>query len=128
MADAVAFIAGLLLPLAFSPFDLFPLAILCPALLFLVWEAASPGRAAFRGFLFGLGMFGVGVSWVYVSLHYYGNMPAPLAGLAVFLFVAGLSIYPALVGWLQAKFLPNPGAWHFILAIPALWVLAEWTR
>ncbi|MDH3370266.1 MAG: apolipoprotein N-acyltransferase [Gammaproteobacteria bacterium] len=128
VADAVAFIAGLLLPLAFSPFDLFPLAILCPALLFLVWEAASPGRAAFRGFLFGLGMFGVGVSWVYVSLHYYGNMPAPLAGLAVFLFVAGLSIYPALVGWLQAKFLPNPGAWHFILAIPALWVLAEWTR
>lgn len=124
----MAFIAGLSLPLAFSPFDLFPLAIICPALLFLIWQAASPGRSAFRGFLFGLGMFGLGVSWVYVSLHHYGNMPAPLAGFAVLLFVAGLSIYPALIGWLQARFFPNPAAWHLILVIPALWVLSEWTR
>ena len=127
-ADAGAFVAGSSLPFAFSPFELFPLAVVAPALLFLVWQAVSPGRAAFRGFLFGLGMFGVGVSWVYVSMHHYGNMPAPLAGFAVLLFVAGLSIYPALVGWVQGRFFPNPGAWHYILVIPALWVLSEWTR
>ncbi len=114
--------------LAFSPFDLFPLAILSPALLFVSWHGASPGRAAFRGFLFGLGMFGLGVSWVYVSMHHYGNMPAPLTGLAVFLFVAGLSIYPALFGWLQARFFPKPGSWHSILVLPSLWVLLEWVR
>jgi len=127
-ADVAAGVAGLLLPLAFSPFDLFPLAILSPALLFVLWHETSPGRAAFRGFLFGLGLFGVGVSWVYVSMHHYGNMPAPLAGLAVFLFVAGLSIYPALLGWLQARLFPKPGSWHQVLVLPSLWVLFEWAR
>ncbi|MBI3570452.1 MAG: apolipoprotein N-acyltransferase [Gammaproteobacteria bacterium] len=102
--------------------------MLSPALLFVLWHGASPGRAAFRGFLFGLGMFGVGVSWVYVSMHLYGNMPAPLAGLAVFLFVAGLSLYPTLLGWSQARFFPKPGPWHPLLVLSSLWVLFEWTR
>jgi apolipoprotein N-acyltransferase len=127
-ADAAACVAGSLLPLAFSPFDLFPLAVLAPAVLFLLWREVAPGRAAWRGFLFGLGMFGVGVSWVYVSLHHYGNMPVPLAGFAVFLFVAGLSLYPALLGWLQARFFPQSGAWHAVIVLPALWVLFEWMR
>lgn len=126
--DLLAAGAGLLLPFAFSPFGLFPLAILAPALLFISWHSASPGRAALRGFLFGLGMFGVGVSWVYVSLHNYGNMPAPLAGFAVFLFVAGLSLYPALYGWLQARFFSRPGWQRWLLSLPALWVLFEWVR
>lgn len=126
--DAAAGVAGALLPLAFSPFDLFPLAVLAPAVLFLSWRDASPGRAAWRGFVFGLGLFGVGVSWVYVSMHHFGNMPAPLAGFAVFLFVAGLSLYPALHGWLQARLFPRSGAWQAAVALPALWVLLEWVR
>ena len=127
-ADVAAAGAGLSLPLAFSPFDLFPLAILAPALLFALWRGISPGRCAWRGFLFGLGMFGLGVSWVYVSMHRFGNMPAPLAGFAVFLFVAGLSLYPALLGWLQARLFPKPGPWYAVLVLPALWVLFEWMR
>ncbi len=123
-----ALAGGLLLPLGFAPFDLFPLAVLSPVLLFVLWRDAAPGRAAVRGFLYGLGMFGLGVSWVYVSLHRYGNMPAPLAGLAVLVFVAGLSLYPALLGWMQARFFPARGAWHAILVLPALWVLGEWIR
>lgn len=128
LADVTAGAAGLLLPLAFSPFNLFPLAILAPALLFISWQAAAPGRAAFRGFLFGLGMFGLGVSWVYVSMHRYGNMPAPLAAFAVFLFVAGLSLYPTLYGWLQARFFSRSGWRRSLLVLPALWVLFEWVR
>ncbi len=126
--DIAAFVAGLLLPLAFSPFNLFPLAVLSPALLFVSWRDATPGRAARRGFLYGFGMFGLGVSWVYVSMHHYGNMPAPLAGLAVFLFVAGLSLYPAAFGWLQARVFPRRGAWHATIVLPALWTLFEWIR
>lgn len=126
--DAAAFTAGVALPLAFSPFDLFPLAVLAPALLFMLWIDVSPGRAAFRGLLFGVGMFGVGVSWVYVSMHNFGNMPAPLAGFAVLLFVAGLSLYPALLGWMQARWFPRRGALHWIVLLPSLWVLFEWIR
>ena len=127
-SDLAAFVAGLLLPLAFAPFNLFPLAVLAPALLFITWLDASPGRAALRGFLFGLAMFGLGVSWVYVSMHHFGNMAAPLAAFVTLLFVTGLSIYPALLGWSQRRFFPNRGTLHFVLALPSLWVLFEWLR
>lgn len=127
-ADAAALAAGLLLPLAFSPFDLFPLAVVSPALLFVLWTDVKPGRAAWRGYLYGLGMFGLGVSWVYVSMHLYGNMPAPLAALAVLLFVAGLSLYPALFGWVQARFFAKRGIRHALVLLPSLWVLFEWIR
>jgi len=127
-ADIAAFAAGLLLPLAFSPFDLFPLAVVSPALLFLLWRDVSPGRAAYRGLIFGLGLFGLGVSWVYVSMHEYGNMPTPLAAFATVLFVAGLSAYFALFGWCQARFFRARGRRHLLLTLPALWVLFEWLR
>ena len=38
--------------------------------------------AALLGLAFGLGWFGLGVSWVYISMHVYGLMPAPLAAAA----------------------------------------------
>jgi apolipoprotein N-acyltransferase len=127
-ADVATLAAGAVLPLAFAPFGLFPLAYAAPAMLFLLWLEGSAARATWRGFLFGLGMFGVGVSWVYASLHDYGHMPAPLAGLATLLFVAGLSLYPALLGWLQARFFARTRPLHLLLTLPALWTLFEWWR
>lgn len=86
-------------------------------------------RNAWRGFLFGLGMFGVGVSWVYVSMHNYGNMPAPLASVAVLIFVAILSLYPAAVGWVQARYFRGvPVVLRLSMFLPALWVIGEWLR
>lgn len=126
--DAAALFAGCLTPLAFSPFELYPLAAIAPALLFVVWRQSSSGRAAWRGFLYGFGLFGVGVSWVYVSLKDFGHMPAPLAGLAVGLFVAGLSLYPALLGWVQSRFRHLAAGGYFVIALPAAWVLIEWLR
>src|ERR1043165_4047464 len=62
-----------------------------------------PRRAFWSGYAFGLGLFGAGVSWVYVSLHTFGAMPLPLAALATFLFCAFLALFPAAAGWLQAR-------------------------
>jgi len=125
-------VSGALLTLAFAPVGWFPLAFLCPTLLFVLWYGATPGRAAWRGFLFGLGQFGVGVSWVYVSLHDFGNMAAPLAGVATFVFVAILSLYPAAVGWAQARLAhapaDNPRLVHYVAVVPGLWVIGEWLR
>jgi apolipoprotein N-acyltransferase len=127
-AALAALLAGAVLPLAFAPFQLFPLAVVSPAVLFLLWRDAAPARAAWQGFLFGLGMFGVGVSWVYVSMHNFGNMPAPLAAFATLLLVAGLALYPALLGFVQAKLRRGPEAWHALLILPGLWTLFEWWR
>lgn len=117
--------AGALLPLAFAPFHFYPLAVLLPAALFALW-LQDDARAARRGYLFGLGLFGVGVSWVYVSLHDFGHMPAVLAGLMVALFVGVLAAFPAAVGALQARIPSVP--LRLLLFVPAAWTLLEWTR
>lgn len=127
IADALALIAGALMPLAFAPFGHWPLAILLPAVLLWSWQAATPRRAALRGGLFGLGMFGFGIYWVYISLHDYGKAPAPFAALATFLMVAVMALYPTLVGWLLGRWAP-PGPVRWLLVFPALWALLDWIR
>ena len=128
-ADAVALVIGAASALAFAPFGLSPLAIVLPAVLYLLWLEGTPARAAWRGFLYGVGLFGVGTSWVYVSLHDYGNMPLPLAALVVALFTAALAAFPALGGWLQGYYPGKRGALlHWVVVTPALWVLCEWLR
>lgn len=116
------------MPLAFAPLELFALAIVLPAVLFAMWLRDTAARAAWRGFLFGVGMFGVGTSWVYVSLHHYGNMPVALAGLTVALFTAALAAFPAAAGWLQARAPGARDAFHLLIVVPALWVVTEWLR
>ena len=123
---AASLLAGAAAVLGFSPFDVFPALLAALAVLVHLWMRAPAPRAAFAaGFLFGLGFFLAGVSWVYVSLHRFGGMPAPLAALATFGFCAFLALFPALAGWAQARLAP---AALRPLAIPAAWVLAEWLR
>lgn len=120
-----AFLGGAATVLAFAPFELQPLAFLTIAFLIHEWVTATPSRAAWLGFWFGLGLFGAGVSWVYVSLHQFGGMPAPLAGFATAAFCAFLALFPAAAGWLQAR-VPAPEAARACLLIPAAWTLLEW--
>ncbi|MDQ5910934.1 MAG: apolipoprotein N-acyltransferase [Pseudomonadota bacterium] len=128
IVDLLVFIAGALLTLAFAPFDLWPLAILLPIVLLWSWETATPRRAALRGGLFGLGLFGFGIYWIFISLHDYGNAPAPFAALATLLVVLVMALYPALVGWLLIRWGPAPGLLRWLLAFPALWTLLDWVR
>ncbi|MCO5108950.1 MAG: apolipoprotein N-acyltransferase [Burkholderiaceae bacterium] len=58
-------------------------------------DAAGAARGAALGMAFGLGWFVAGVAWLYVSMHRYGGMPAPIAALALLLFGAYLALFPA---------------------------------
>jgi apolipoprotein N-acyltransferase len=127
-ADLLALLAGALLPLAFAPLSFFPLAVLAPALLFLLWLDVTPRRALWRGFLFGLGQFGVGVSWVYVAIHDFGHSGVPLAVFLTALFVAVLALFPALLGYLATHVRRAPDGLRLMLLFPAAWTLIEWLR
>lgn len=121
-----SFAAGAASTLAFAPFGqwwLAPFAL--AALLALLSRSATPARAALAGFAFGLGGFGAGVSWVFVSLHVHGAMPAPLAVLATAGFCAYLALYPAAAAALVA--LTPRGLWR-LASFPAAWTLTEWVR
>jgi apolipoprotein N-acyltransferase len=112
----------------FAPFHLYVLPFLTLALLIALWRNAVHRRhAALIGFCFGLGYFLAGVSWVYVSLHDFGAIPAPIAGALTLLFCVILASYPAFAGWgyhaLGAR--SNVAT---LAALPALWTLTEWLR
>ena len=122
-----SFAAGIVTVGGFAPFNLYPLAILGLAVLFWQWHHASSVRASFlTGFVYGLGLFGAGVNWIFISLHQYGGMAAWLAGLATFLFCALLALFPAGAGAIFARLRSRPSA--LIWLAPALWVLLEWIR
>lgn len=112
---------------AFAPFTFGWLAVPVLAALFWLWDGGGVRRGLFTGFAFGIGMFGAGVSWIYFSLHDYGNMHAALAALTVAVFVALLAVYPAMAGALSA-ILPGGRAPRMLVAAPALWTLFEWLR
>ena len=127
-ALAAAFAAGALAVAGFAPLSFWPLPFVSAAYLFALWQGAATPRAAFlAGLAFGAGLFGAGASWVYVSLHDFGMMPASLAALATFLFCAGLALFPAAAGWCFARLAPAHGM-AAALAFSALWMLAEWLR
>jgi apolipoprotein N-acyltransferase len=112
---------------AFAPLGFYPLALLTLAWLAHAWGDATPRQCFRSGFAFGLGFFLAGVSWIYVSMHQFGGMPAPIAGFATLVFCAFLALYPAAAGWLQAR-IPASEAIRACLLIPAAWTLAEWLR
>ncbi len=126
--DAAALTAGAVLPLAFAPFNFFPLAVLALALLFYLWRGVTPGRAAWRGGLFGLGQFGVGVNWVYISIHNFGHAPVALAAALTLAFIAFLALYPALLGALTVRLFSVHDEWRSLVVWPAGWALLEWLR
>lgn len=112
----------------FAPFGFYPLPVVTLALLFMLWQRnPSPRDTALLGFAWGLGFFLTGVSWVYVSLHDVGDMAAPLAGTATFLFCALLGVFPALAGYVFARFRCKT-AWRNALLLAGAWTLAEWLR
>lgn len=124
----IALAAGALHALAFAPWERPWLQVLALALLFALTTRIERTRAAaLLGFAFGLGWFGVGVSWVYVSMHVYGLMPAVLAAAATAAFCAFLALYPALALGVAQRLVPSAFP-RLALALPAAWAISEWLR
>jgi len=124
--DLIALPAGVLTTLAFAPFGLWPLALLGPALMFHLW--IKRGRAGFRpGLLYGLGLMGSGVTWLYVSIAQFGDVGWLLPILVTAVFVLIIALYYGLAGWLVGRF-DTPARIKLVTVFPAVWVLVEWLR
>jgi apolipoprotein N-acyltransferase len=121
-------LAGALGVTAFAPLGWYPLAYLSLAVLFNQWLEDTPRQALCHGALYGLGYFGVGVSWVYVSVHTYGHVTLLPAALVTAALVVYLSLYPALLGYCLKRWLPAPVTLQLLVAFAAGWIFFEWLR
>lgn len=124
-----AFIAGLMLVLAFAPFAWRPVAWLSPAIFF--WLNLKPmlrGQRMRMAWVYGIGAFAGGIHWIYVSIHYFGGANSFVAALMVFLFVLLVALTLMLFG-LLANYFPYQSKWLKLLVVfPAIWGVTEWFR
>ncbi|MDO5090098.1 MAG: apolipoprotein N-acyltransferase [Cardiobacteriaceae bacterium] len=121
----LALLLGALLPLAFAPFHAWYAGVASLTGLCLLWLSSQ--RTARIGFCYGLGYFGVGLHWVYISLHSFGGAPLIFAILANALMVLVLALFPLFAG-LFLRWLSCPGTALRALLIPLLWMLGELAR
>ncbi len=123
----VAIACGALVTFSLAPYNIWPASLLSLAGFIFILDKTHPAQAFWRGWAYGLGLFGFGVSWVYVSIHEHGHAAVPLALLLTAAFCAGLALLPALQAFLWVRFARN--SWLGVsLGFPALWVLFEWLR
>ena len=118
---------GALQTLAFAPFYLWPAALLSLMLILLLCSGRE-AKPLFRdGWFLGLGLFGSGASWVYVSISEYGMTAAPLAAIMTLLFAMGLALFPAIAFWCWGR-LAGTHTGRSLWLFPAVWVLMDWVR
>lgn len=114
---------GVLTVLGFAPFYIYPLPILTIAVLIVLIEKSASAKDAFKlSFTFGLGLFVVGIYWIFICLHTFGKMPSWMGAIFTFLLCAFMALFIGLSGYFAKKL------GHVFLAIPLLWALGDWTR
>lgn len=123
-----AVFVGALTTLAFAPYQLWPLAIISPAILLLLIHQQSAKRALWIGYAWGLGQFATGISWVHISIDNFGGMPKIASVFLMTLLIGYLAIYSALFAWSLNRFFPNQQRSRLMLAAPALWLIMDWLR
>lgn len=127
-ADILSLLSGAALVLAFAPFNLYILGIIAPGILLWNWRDITPKQAFWQGFLFGLGLFAAGVSWVYVSIHTFGQASSLVSILITLALILFLSLFPAVQGWFISSFFKEENLSKWLLVFPSSWVLFEWIR
>ena len=100
------------------------------ALVILLDRARTPKQAALLAWGFATSWLCGTVWWLYISMHVYGGLAAPLAALAVFALCGFLALYYAAAGYFYKRFRQVAGvypAWDAIV-FAASWMLAELAR
>ena len=123
-----AFSGGLIFSLGFAPFDLWMVSILSVAILSSLLKGLSKKESFLIGYIYGLGMWLTGISWLYVSIHYHGNISQIGSAILILVFVSILALYSGILLLLN-KFLESGTSKAIIfLTLPTSWVLIEILR
>lgn len=120
----VAMFAGVMFGFSLAPYRLWLLAILSPMLLYLLLvDENRPKRGFWIGQAYGFGLWAMGASWLYTSIHEYGSIPAWLAVVMIALLACVMGLFHGLMAWGFVRFLGRQP-----LAFAGVWVLQEWAK
>jgi apolipoprotein N-acyltransferase len=100
------------------------------ALVALLRHAPSVRAAALLGWLFALSWLTGSVWWLFISMHTFGGLPAPLAALAVLALCGFLALYYAAACAVYQRFsaLVQVSTAQAAIIFAAVWLLAELAR
>lgn len=126
LINSLSFLLGLCLVFAYAPFSVWPLTFIILCLWFYIIADSPLKQATQAGFSFGLGWFGAGISWVYVSIDKFGGLPVVVSLLLMLLLFSYLALYPALTCYLSAKLSRNNRLQLWLL--PSMWLFTEYLR
>lgn len=127
LACSLSLGAGALVPLSLAPFKIWPLGIVGMAVLALLLEQRSLKHVFQRAWYFGVGLYGLGVSWIYVSIHNFGGASPLLAGFLTLIFVCFMALMFSLPFYVYGRWFSR-WRWSLIIAFPACWLLGECFR
>ena len=103
--------------------QLLALAVLARSLL----TSQTTKQAMWRTWLFSVAWMCGTIWWLFISMHTYGGLSAPLAAFAVFLLSACLALFYMLVGGLFKR-LAGINTAYLAIVFAACWMLAELAR
>lgn len=120
--------AGLLSSLGFAPVSFWPVTIMGIMALMAAADGVRCRPEIFCvGWAFGFGQSALSLHWLAQAFQYQTSLPSWTGGAAVLVLAGYLALYPALA-LTFAKWVARDGATFRMLAFPAAWVLAEWSR
>ncbi len=120
----LALALGAIYPAAFAPVGIYIIPFLSLAGLFYLCHKTNATQTFILSYLFGFACFGVGVSWLHISINLFGGVNLAGALFFTYMLIAFLALFPACFMWLGKTLFANSA----IYAFPFLWVIAEWTR
>lgn len=126
--EILAPLFGAALTLAFAPYNLSYCAILALMFFYASCSGQSIRRAGLRGYLFGLGLFGFGTWWVYISIHDFGGADPFSSSLIMLLFVGFWALFPALTAALANQVFLVAGIYSRVTLFALFWVGIEYFR
>lgn len=136
-------ILGAIHALAFAPDPLPPWALpyvqifVLAAVFVQLYRAPSVRVTAGYAFVFGVSNFGIGLYWLFISMHEYGGLAWPLAALGVLALACFLAVFTVLAAVLARWISPaapsqTSATWQALLLTMAVWASAwtalEWLR
>ena len=122
-----AFFLGLFFSLGFAPNDLWFISLFSLTCLHFLIQEANKKELFYIGYSYGFGLWSLGISWLYVSIYFYGNIGFIFSIVLTVIFIAIVSLYMG-VTLLLYYYLRFNSKFSVIFSLPLAWIAIEYLR